>query len=35
MAVLINILSLIIFKDGACQRINNENQNTTPSRKNH
>ncbi|KAK2164425.1 hypothetical protein NP493_1412g00015 [Ridgeia piscesae] len=30
MAVLINIISQIILKVGACQRINNENQNTTP-----
>ncbi|KAK2155564.1 hypothetical protein NP493_2064g00005 [Ridgeia piscesae] len=30
MAILINIISQIILKDGACQRINNENQNMTP-----
>ncbi|KAK2175667.1 hypothetical protein NP493_715g00013 [Ridgeia piscesae] len=30
MAVLINIISQIILKDGASQRINNENQNVTP-----
>ncbi|KAK2157213.1 hypothetical protein NP493_1898g00007 [Ridgeia piscesae] len=33
MVVLINIISQIILKDGACQRINNENQNTTPRGK--